>query len=177
MFSLCYYTAGLLAWTCQIFRPKVTMQLIFSSHFSSCNSLIYLLGIHASELCLVDRHPLKGHVLHSTRTQFHGCLDSACTVTWVIGFPKAYGCFCLSPISIKWMVMSHKSCFYVFQSELCFGVFWLSHSEVCITGQACLASSDSPVLQCHSGSLNLSYVTFFFFFSIVNRLIVHLLRI
>lgn len=90
MFSLCYYTAGLLAWGCETFRPRVTMQLIFTSHFSSCNSLIDLLGILASELGLVDRHPLKGHVLHCTRPQFHGCLDSACTVTWVIGFPKAY---------------------------------------------------------------------------------------
>lgn len=140
------------------------MQLTFTSHFSSCNSLIYLLGIHASELCLVDRHPMKGHVLHSTRTQFHGCLDSACTLTWVIEFPKAYGCFCLSPITTKWMVMSQKSCLYVFQSELCFGVFWLSHSEICITEQACLASSDSPVFQWHGGSLNLSYVTFCCFF-------------
>lgn len=118
MFSLCYYTAGLPAWTCQIFRPKVAVQLIFTSHFSSCSPLIYLLGIHASELGLVDGHPLKGRVLHCTRTQFHGCLDSARTMTWVIGFPKAYTCVSASVpyLPNEWSRHRKVACMFFSQS-------------------------------------------------------------
>lgn len=74
-------------------------------------------------LNLISGHFLKDHVLHHTRTQFHGCLDSACTMTCVIGFPKTYELFLPQSISTKQIFTSQKNCLYVFQSELCFVVF------------------------------------------------------
>lgn len=72
-------------------------------------------------LNLVSAHASKDHISQCARTQFNGFLDSACTITCVTKFPKAYGLFLPQSVST---ISHHRqvACMFFRQSFalLCF---------------------------------------------------------